>query len=88
MGSRATSPGPGNIPCQHSGVPTCEVHLLAFREHLVAAHTPGTGRVVVLPSCLQGERALSKAGHSGSRSSRNSPSLAGLGLDWKPKTRG
>lgn len=31
---------------------TCEVHLLPFSEHLVAAHTSGTGRVVVFSSCL------------------------------------
>lgn len=31
---------------------TCEIHLLPFGEHLVAAHTSGTGGVVVLPSCL------------------------------------
>lgn len=32
---------------------TCEIHLLPFSEHLVAAHTSGTGGVVVFPSCLQ-----------------------------------
>lgn len=32
---------------------TCEIHLLPLSEHLVAAYTSGTGRVVVFPSCLQ-----------------------------------
>lgn len=32
---------------------TCEIHLLPFSEHLVAAYTSGTGGVVVFPSCLQ-----------------------------------
>lgn len=31
---------------------TCEIHLLPFSEHLVAAYTSGTGGVVVFPSCL------------------------------------
>lgn len=35
---------------------TCEVHLLPFSEHLVAANTSGTGGVVVLPSCLRKEK--------------------------------
>lgn len=41
---------------RRSGLLTGEVHLLAFREHLVAADTPGTRRMVVLPSCLWGSR--------------------------------
>lgn len=41
------------MPQEGSELLTCEVHLLPFCEHLVAAYTSGTGWVVVLPSCLQ-----------------------------------
>lgn len=40
------------MPQRGSDLFTCEIHLLPFREHLVAAHTSGTGGVVVFPSCL------------------------------------
>jgi hypothetical protein len=37
---------------RESDLLTCEIHLLPLSEHLVAAYTSGTGRVVVFPSCL------------------------------------
>lgn len=40
------------MPQRGSELLTCEIHLLPFSEHLVAAYTSGTGRVVVFPSCL------------------------------------
>lgn len=53
-------PALGTAPIR-AAVLTCEVHLLSFGEHLVAAHAAGAGGVVVLPTRLQGN-SLSGAG--------------------------